>query len=451
MTVNRIVSLLFCFSLLLLSACSSKKAAVPVGHIPKSKPVTTTEEQYGHTVLQKMSEKWPLDYNDPRLDKINEIVDRLTKAAKADQEPWHVYLFKAPEVKNAAATRGNHVFVWSGMLDWIQTDDELATILGHELAHVLARHTDPDPNEEVKKMLIRIGAMAAGIAVARGTDGGQIGANLGQVAASVTEQLGKGILVNPYSRQLEHEADHVGLMIMAQAGYDPRQALVFWERASKDPSFGGSKSAFFSTHPPATDRLGALEEAMPLAEQRKAGTYRPTSQIHNHGKPTPKQSLPKNDASSSLPTKNEQYAQGWTDKYYDGKEKRRVDPRTSNSISADQSRKSQSSNTQSSNNRPRSSQYNVGQSGLGRSGKNVPTFAIGDSTKQDVIKKKRWRVTAQKTFLHQAASKASKKIGEVRKGGQITSTGSSGEWLKVIKPDNGFVLRTDLTPVFGKK
>ena len=445
MTVNRIVTLLFCFSLLLLSACSSKKAAVPVGHIPKSKPVTTTEEQYGHTVLQKMSEKWSLDYDDPRLDKINEIVDRLTKAANADQEPWHVYLFKAPEVKNAAATRGNHVFVWSGMLDWIQTDDELATILGHELAHVLARHTDPDPNEEVKKMLIRVGAMAAGIAVARGADGGQIGTNLGQVAANVTEQLGRGILVNPYSRQLEHEADHVGLMIMAQAGYDPRQALVFWERASSDPSFGGSKSAFFSTHPPATDRLGALEEAMPLAEQRKAGTYRPTNQIHNHGKPTPKQALPKNDASSSLPKKNEQYAQGWTDKYYDGKEKRRIDSQESRSPTATPSR-----NNLSRNSRSGSSQYNASQSGVNKSGKNVPTFAIGDSTKQDVIKQTRWRVAAQKAFLYQSASKASKKIGEVRKGGKITSTGSSGEWLKVIKPDNGFILRSDIAPVFGK-
>jgi len=166
MTANRIITLLFSFSLLFLSACSTRKAPVQVGHIPKSKPITIAEEQYGHTVLQKMSEKWPLDYNDPRLDKVTEIVDRLTVAANADKEPWHVYLFKAPKVKNAAATRGNHVFIWSGMLDWIQSDDELATILGHELAHVLARHTDPDPNEAAKKMLIRVGAIAASIAVA---------------------------------------------------------------------------------------------------------------------------------------------------------------------------------------------------------------------------------------------------------------------------------------------
>jgi len=422
MTANRIRGLLFCLTLLLFSACGAKRANVPVGHIPKSKPVTTAEEQYGHTVLQKMSEKWPLDYNDPRLDKINDIVDRLTVAAKADQEPWHVYLFKAPDVKNAAATRGNHVFVWSGMLDWVQTDDELATILGHELAHVLARHTDPDPNEEAKKLLIRIGAIAAGIAVTRGMDGGQVGANLGRVAATATEQLGKGILVNPYSRQLEHEADHVGLMIMAQAGYDPNQALVFWERASTDPTFGGKKSAFFSTHPPALDRLGALEEAMPLAEQRRKGDYKPSQALPTTGSNPSRKKLPDSDASTAIPKKNEQYAQDWTDKYYDGNKKRKV--HTHQVADSDKI-----SNTQN----PK---------------RNVPTFAIGDNDKQTVIKKKRWRVTAPKTFLYQQPSKTSKKLGEVRKGGKITSTGSTGEWLKVSKPDSGYVLRADLAPQF---
>lgn len=255
----------FFFLALVCTGCAPLRPPVPAGVIPNPHPVTAEEEEYGHTVLSELSQQYQLDFNDTRLDMVNRVVDRLTKAAGVDKSPWHVYLFRDATVKNAAATRGNHVFIWSGMLDFAASEDELATVLAHELSHVLAGHTDPDPNEEVKNILIQVGAAAVGIAISATTRDPYLGQNLGDLGSALTEQLGNGIFVNPYSQQMELEADEIGLMIMAKAHYDPQKALGFWSRMEQDPS-AAADLQFFSTHPPAQARLEKLKAALPLAE-----------------------------------------------------------------------------------------------------------------------------------------------------------------------------------------
>lgn len=252
-----------------VSACGiAARRVVEPGTVPQARELSPEDEQYGHQVLNKLSEKWELDYDHPRYTEIGKVVDRLTKAAGADRHPWHVYLFKAPDVMNAAATRGNHIFVWSGMLDFADTEEELATVLAHEIAHVLAGHTDPDPNETIRQLLIGVGATAAGIAVATAAGGAA-----GQVTSALTQELGSGFLVNPYSRDREAEADHIGLFLMADAKYDPQGALKFWDKASKNPNFNTSIE-FFSTHPLAGDRLNNLRKYMPEAIDRYHGIKR---------------------------------------------------------------------------------------------------------------------------------------------------------------------------------
>jgi hypothetical protein len=211
-----------------------------------------------------------LDYDHPRGQNVNSIVEQLTKAARADSDPWHVYVFKDANFKNAAATRGNHVFIWTGMIDTTKNDDELAAVLAHEIGHVLARHTDPDPDEEMKKLLINLGAIAAGIAAARVTGSPNWGETVGDLTQTVTDQVAKGLLLNPYSRDRELEADQIGLFLMADAGYNPQAAIDFWSRAQGDPSFGSSLT-FFSTHPPASERLDELRILLPEALARFDG------------------------------------------------------------------------------------------------------------------------------------------------------------------------------------
>jgi len=233
---------------------------VPVGTIPEAKTPTVADEQYGHKAFGEITKKHPLDYDHPRYNELQEVVKKITHSINADKDPWHIYLLNADNVKNAGATRGNHIFVWTGMLNYTQSENELAAIMAHEIAHVLARHTDPDEYEKIKKTIIGIGSMATGILVARTTGIGQIG----QIATQLGSKVGEGFLLNPYSQTKENEADQIGLFLMAKAKFDPQAAVDFWERASKDPSFGSGPS-FFSTHPSSSERMQRLSKMLPQA------------------------------------------------------------------------------------------------------------------------------------------------------------------------------------------
>lgn len=259
---------------LLFTSCAPvQHKAVPVGIVPIAKAPSAADEEYGHELLTQFREKWSLANNHPRLDEVDEIVERLTRAARADTYPWHVYVFEDAEFKNAAATRGNHVFVWTAMLDATNSEDELAAIIGHEIGHVLAAHVEPNANETATQILISIGSAVAGAAAARASGNYQMGQNIGNITSSLTEELGSGIFLYPYSRGKEYEADQVGLFLMADAGYDPGSAIAFWKRAQNDPSFSSSIE-FFSTHPPAAGRLAKLESYLPMAMERYRGSAR---------------------------------------------------------------------------------------------------------------------------------------------------------------------------------
>jgi len=269
----KLVRSFFAFLALTLLACAPSRPPIPPGVVPEIRPLNVEDEQYGHQVFQGLADQYEQDYNHPRAQEVQDIVDRLTKAAGGANDPWHVYIFKDKSVKNAAATRGNHVFIWSGLLDSTKNDAELATILAHEVSHVIAGHTEPDPNDEIKKLLINLGAMAAGIAVSYGTNGAYSG-DLGNLAQTVTQSVGDSLLVLPYARDKELEADQVGMFLMAKAQYNPQAAIEFWSRAEQDPELSGTLG-FLSTHPPAEERVERLRALLPDALALYSGKSAP--------------------------------------------------------------------------------------------------------------------------------------------------------------------------------
>jgi len=247
------------------TACAPQRPPVPPGTIPEAHEVSRSDEQYGHEVLAQLSERYPLDRNDERINRVRDIVDRLTAAANASAHPWHVYVLVDDNFKNAAATRGHYIFVWTGILNAVRDDDELATILAHEIGHVLAGHTAPDPHEETNRIIAGVAGTAVGSVLAAQGQGGI----LADLADMVVRSAVEGLIVNPSLQANEFEADHIGLFLMADAGYDPGKAVSFWERIRADPEFAGFPVEFLSSHPSSEERFTRLEAMLPEARARQ--------------------------------------------------------------------------------------------------------------------------------------------------------------------------------------
>jgi len=258
------LSLFALFFMLAGISCAPQRAPVPPGVVPQQLEISAEDEQYGHQVLSALTEKYRLDRNDDRVNRVRAVVDRLTAAAGAGHNPWHVYVFEDDSFKNAAATKGNYIFIWSGMVNAVQSDEELAAVLAHEIGHLLAGHAQPDPAQEVNEILAgAAGVLARDVARSYGTYG--MAASL--IEALVSESV-KGLIVNPENQRRELEADQVGLFLMADAGYDPRKAVDFWQRAQMDPALSGFPVEFMSSHPSSTNRASNLEIFLPEALAR---------------------------------------------------------------------------------------------------------------------------------------------------------------------------------------
>ena len=173
---------------------------------------------------------------------------------------WEFNLVKSADV-NAFCMPGGKIVVYEGILPYTQDETGLAVVLGHEVAHAVAKHANERMSQQ---MMTEYGTAAIGTALG-GTSAGV------QQAAAAAIGLGSqyGILL-PYSRKQELEADKLGLIFMAMAGYNPSQAAAFWTRMSQQ---GSSTPEFMSTHPSDNTRIQQIEKDLPEAmKYYKSGT-----------------------------------------------------------------------------------------------------------------------------------------------------------------------------------
>jgi len=195
--------------------------------------------------------------SDPRvLNRVEVITERLVaqaikmRPASAGWE-WSVQVIDEPKTVNAWCMAGGRMAIYTGLIQQVDpTDDELAQVMGHEIAHALANHT-------AERMSVAMAGQAGVLAVGLMSD------NPGQTmaAAAVAAKLAIDL---PNSRTAETEADRIGIELAARAGYDPRAAVTLWQKMAKA---GGGKAppAFLSTHPSddqRQQRLGALVPKM---------------------------------------------------------------------------------------------------------------------------------------------------------------------------------------------
>ena len=244
---------------------------VPLGTVPPPPAIRGEDEREGQEALGELSREYELSRNDAAKDRVDQLVARLAAASGADSyTPWHVTVFNAPEVKNAAAPRGNFLFVWSGLLEYLRSDEELAVVLAHELGHILAGHVMPHPSEVATKAVAHVGGALTSTVVGQAAGMGLAGDLAGQLAELAIEAM----VVNPNQRRLETEADEIGMFLLAKAGYDPDTAINFWERVQNDPAFGAGALQFLSTHPSGEDRFKHLERIRDLAQNARQKAWR---------------------------------------------------------------------------------------------------------------------------------------------------------------------------------
>lgn len=207
------------------------------------------------------------------VDAVQQIATRLAKATQnpeflklVRQQPqemdWKLSVVRSEEC-NAFCLPGGKIVVYTGIIPVAETDAGLATVIGHEISHALAHH---GAERMAQQQLAQIGSTALGAAI-----GGDDPQKQRQVMSVLNAGAKFGILA--YSRGHESEADHMGLLLMAAAGYDPRESVKFWERM-QDKSRGGQPPEFLSTHPSHETRVQQLTEwipeAMPLYEASKS-------------------------------------------------------------------------------------------------------------------------------------------------------------------------------------
>ncbi|WVQ93447.1 hypothetical protein IAU59_000521 [Kwoniella sp. CBS 9459] len=176
------------------------------------------------------------------------------RAQEGKETEWEVYVIDDRKTKNAFVLPGGKIFVFTGILPVSANDDGLATVLGHEVAHQVARH--PAERMSSMKVLFALGFLLE-----------SLGLDVG-----ITRLLLTFMLQLPNSRKNESEADFIGLRLMSKACFDPTESTKMWQRMSESESGGGLSTDFLSTHPANAKRIKQLEKWMPDALSIRAAS-----------------------------------------------------------------------------------------------------------------------------------------------------------------------------------
>ena len=204
----------------------------------------------------------------PQAEMVRQVASRLVNQVDSESKKfeWMVSLVDSEQI-NAFCLPGGKIVVFTGIMPIAKTADGLATVMAHEIAHATSRH---GAQRMFQQGLVQTAMIGANMSLSE-MDPQKRQLLLGALGAGV--QYG---LILPYGRDHELEADEIGLRYMARAGYDPREAIAFWERMA-EAAGSGSPPEWMSTHPSHGSRINRLKELLPaiIAEEetaRKTGT-----------------------------------------------------------------------------------------------------------------------------------------------------------------------------------
>jgi len=257
------------FYLVGISAC----AISPTGRTQILMKSEFEMAELGRAAFSDMQSKTARSVDTRQTTYVRCVADAITSILTSQElrpiavNDWEVELFEDPTA-NAFALPGGKIGVHTGLLDIASTPAQLATVLGHEVGHVLARHG----NERVSQSAV----VQSGMGIAQVMLGAETPAK-----QELFGMLGLGMqygVLMPFGRAQESEADEIGLMLMARAGFDPRESVTLWQNMGR-ASGGQSPPEFMSTHPSHATRISRLKANMPRAiqlhDQAVAAGHRP--------------------------------------------------------------------------------------------------------------------------------------------------------------------------------
>jgi predicted Zn-dependent protease len=257
---QRLLVVALCGLLSFASGCQTVKttSAGAVGVDRKQQMLVSSEQidqgaaEAYEAELKAARDKGTLNTDKAMLARVTAVSQRIVAATPtfrtdARSWKWQFNVQKTDEL-NAYCMPGGRIMVYSGLMDKLDLSDaELATVLGHEVAHALREHTRERVSRAYAQQLVLAGAAAA-------TGASQGATDIANMVGQVTFQL-------PFSRDQESEADQIGLELMARAGYDPHAALTLWKKMSAAEQGGTPK--FLSTHPEPKERIKDIEKNIP--------------------------------------------------------------------------------------------------------------------------------------------------------------------------------------------
>ena len=262
----RLVPILIAVVVVLFQRCTADKFTNQAGRTARLALSTEQESKLGLQAYREVLSQSDAINSGPEYETVRRCAERLAAATGewGKDFRWEVSLVRSPQV-NAFCLPGGKICVYTGILPVTRSETGLAVVMGHEMAHATLRHG----SERILQQQTT-NTLLTGVSWSLGDmDYNQRRTIMGAIGAGA--QYG---VLNAFGREHESEADSIGLFTMARAGYDPREAIAFWERMSKATG-GKAPPEFLSTHPAHSTRIERLKKDLPKAiEIYEASTRR---------------------------------------------------------------------------------------------------------------------------------------------------------------------------------
>ena len=245
-------SLVLALPLIVISCAAPSAFNAQTGEV-SMQPASSSIAQQGTQAFASYKKKHRISSNSGARNRVFRVANRLRPIINLPGANWEFEVFEDPSA-NAFALPGGKVGVNTGLLNVAKTDGQLAAVIAHEMAHVTSNHA--------QKRIQRNQSIALGGALLGAVIGGD-GSGLGELATA-GGNIAFGLT---FSRQQELEADKIGTVFMARAGYNPEEAISLWQNMAAQSK--GGNVELLSTHPVSTTRIQALRDFMPYAKQQQ--------------------------------------------------------------------------------------------------------------------------------------------------------------------------------------